>query len=153
MNDLPELPAELAAAFEDLDPAAVAEGPAFDADNLTPGKLFLIRDWLHMLMHDDESFLSVVPLSEDQLDRAVSATASDFRRMGINLRDRRDLLITYFGLQCDLIMIQRDWSECHDPHTYIHFARPLANLALTYELLLLEVFGEDAPYYAYEGGE
>lgn len=151
-SDLPALPPEIRAELAALTPEAVARGPEFDTDDLTPEKLTLIREWLHAVQFSDVSVLRVIPLSPEQLDQSISAIVADHRSIGIDLRSRRDLLVTYFALQINLIMVQRDWAECGDIHTYIHFARPLSNLALAYELLLLEVFGEEAAFFP-EGGE
>lgn len=151
-SDLPILPDEVRAELDALTPEAVAAPPACDPGDLTVDKLELIRDWLHALRHSNISVLKVLPLSDEQLDQSITSIVSDHRSIGIDLRAKRDLLVTYFGLQLNLIMVQRDWAECGDIHTYIHFARPLSNLALAYELLLLEVFGEEAAFFP-EGGE
>lgn len=151
-EDLPELSERDLADLELLTPDSVAAPPACVPDDLDCGKLEMIRDWLHAMMASDVSLLRVVPLDTEVLDQSISSIVADHRRVGIDLKSRRDLLVTYFGLQLNLIMVQRDWSFCGDVHTYLHFARPYSNLALAYELLLFEVFGEDAAYYP-EGGE
>lgn len=151
-SDLPDLPDEVRAELDALTPDALAATPAANPDDLNPGSLVLIREWLHALMYSNISVLRVITLANDMLDQSLASIVTDHRNIGIDLRDRRDLLVTYFGLQLNLIAVQRDWAECGDIHSYIHFARPLSNLALAYELLLLDVFGAEAAFFP-EGGE
>lgn len=149
-DDLPVLPDDLAAELEGLTPEAITAPRPCNPDDLTPDHLELIRDWLWQLQHSDMTILRATLLADDQLDQSIAAIVSDHRDIGIDLRDRHTLLTVYFSLQLNLIQIQRDWMTCGDVHTYIHFARPISNLAYAYELLLLDVFGEDAPYFPEE---
>jgi hypothetical protein len=150
MSDLPELSDEVRAQLDALTPESVAAPPPLA--KLTPKCLWMIREWLWALEHSDLSALQMTPVPDDEMDQSITAIVADHRAIGIDLRDRHDLLTTYHALQLSLVMIQQDWARCGDVHTYMHFARPLSNIALAYELLLLEVFGEDAAFYP-EGGE
>jgi hypothetical protein len=149
-SDLPELPDEVAAELDALTPEGVTLAPACNPDDLTPEHLALIRQWLWLLSNSDQSLLVASALPDDVLDQSLTAIVSDHRAIGIDLTDRRDLMVTYHGLQLTLVSLQRDWEACGDVHTYIHIARPISNLALAYELLLLDVCGEDAAFFPEE---
>jgi hypothetical protein len=146
VTDLPPLPADFDP--EALVPEAFLERPPADAGDLTLDSVTVIREWLAYL-REEGGVITIHMLDDDEIEQAVSALVDDYRRQGIDLWDRRDLLSTVWTTQTCLVALLGNLAGCvAGPldvlHVYSHVTAPLANVATTLELLILAVFGEEA---------
>lgn len=146
MTDLPPLPDDVDTS--DLIPELFVERPVADAGNLTLDSVDMLRGWLQYL-RSPESTLTVTMLGDDEIEQAVTALVDDYRRQGLDLWNRHDLLAALWNTQTCLLALLGNLQHCvAGPmdvlHVYSHITAPLANLATTFELLVLAVFGEEA---------
>jgi hypothetical protein len=147
MTDLPPVPEDFDA--DALTPEAFLERPTADAGDLTLDSISVVRGWLNYLRTSPTSPIVIVPLENDEIDIAIASLAGDYRKQGVDLYDKRDLLSAYWTHQTCIVALLGDLAECGgDPydvmHSYIHISRAMANIALSFELLVLDVFGEEA---------
>lgn len=160
---LPDLPEGETA--DHLDPDMFYVRPAVNRENLTLESVRPMREWIDTLTTppgersgDAASSAFYFDLSEDvsMVEQSVETLVDDYRRQGIDLYDRRDLLSAAWTLQAAIIGCMAGLDTCPAPlndrlHSYTHFAMPMSNLAIGMELLILAVFGEEASLL--EGGE
>jgi hypothetical protein len=157
MSDLPELPDEVVDELIDLDPAEFASSPTADPDKLTIRSLDPMREWLRDV-RAGKTILAVHDIPDDVLDRNLENIIGDFRSQGVDIRDRRQLLTCALVWQTSMVALMHDLEHCgsRDPgdiaHVYVHMARPLLNMALAFELLILAEFGDEAALLP-EGGD
>lgn len=153
---LPDLPEGETA--EHLDPDMFYVRPSANPEDLTLESIRPMREWIDTLTTPPEqrngeaaSSAFYFDLSEDQsmIEQSVETLVDDYRRQGLDLWDRRDLLSAAWTLQAAIIGCMAGLDSCPAPihdrmHAYTHFAMPLSNLALGMELLILAVFAEEA---------
>jgi hypothetical protein len=156
VNDLPELPDDVAAEVESLDPAEFNAPPAPDPDDLSIRSLDPLREWLRDV-RAGKTVLAVFDIPDDVLDQNMENIIADFRSQGVNLRDRRELLMCALVWQTSMVSLLHELEHCGAGpgdiiHLYVHIARPLLNMALAFELLILAEFGAEAALLP-EGGE
>jgi hypothetical protein len=96
VTDLPPLPADFDP--EALVPEAFLERPPADAGDLTLDSVTVLREWLAYL-REEGGVITIHMLDDDEIEQAVSALVDDYRRQGIDLWDRRDLLSTVWTTQ------------------------------------------------------
>ena len=147
MTDLPPLPDDVDP--DVLDPALFLERPETDAGDLTLDSVSVIREWLQFLRSPDSTIINIAMLDDVEIEQAVAALVEDYRRQGLDLWDRHDLLSAMWTTQTCLVALLGNLQYCvAGPldvlHVYSHVTAPLANVATTFELLVLAVFGEEA---------
>jgi hypothetical protein len=154
--ELPELPEDIVDELIALDPTEFLNRPTTDEGALSCESLEIVRSWLAYIMaQDGRGPVRLLPLNDPDIDQAVESLAADYRKQGLDLWSERDLLSAYWTHQACVISLLGDLAECGGTpgdvlHTYIHILRPMANLALTFELLLLAVLGEAAAFFPEE---
>lgn len=153
---LPDLPEGETA--DHLDPDMFYVRPSADPSNLTLESIRPMREWIDTLTtppseREGEAAASAFffDLSEDvsMVEQSVETLVDDYRRQGIDLWNRRELLSAAWTLQAAIIGCMAGLDGCPAPvnerlHSYTHFAMPLSNLAIGMELLIFAVFGEEA---------
>lgn len=156
MADLPPLPDDVVDELIDLDPEEFSRTPETDPDALTIRSVDVLRSWLRDLRRG-EGLIKVTTLANDVIDQSVESLVADHRRFGIDLTDRRDLLVTVFAWQTAMVGLMQDLEGCDANgyelvHSYIHVVRPIVNIAISFELLILAAFGDEAALPT-EGGD
>lgn len=147
-DELPELPDDVMDELIDLDPDQFAAPAKPDPANLTIRCLDPMRAWLRNV-RAGKTILTVFDIPDDMLDQNLENIISDFRDQGVDIRDRRELLVAGLVWQTSLVALMHELEDCHDhpaniAHMFIHMARPLLNMALAFELLILAEFGPEA---------